>query len=224
MSADVGKREAHKIATRRAIQSAADALFEHHGYVQTTIRDIADAAGVTERTFFRYFAGKEALLVKDIEAGIPILADEIRRRPAAEPPLDAVENALLVTADRLREAQPNLSWLFQDGPPGPKLAKSSPGLLFQLEQAVAEALVEMHRKFDVDLNWILLGVEAVRMKHDIAALEGFEVKLDRYLTEQKIRVKSEKRGAIVARWYQSHVEGREVPIDQVHTWIELVRE
>ena len=87
-----------------------------------------------------------------------------------------------------------------------------------------EALVEMHRKFDVDLNWILLGVEAVRMKHDIAALEEFEVSLDRYLTEQKITVKSEKRGAIVARWYQSHVEGREVPVDQVHTWIELVRE
>ncbi|WP_439121099.1 helix-turn-helix domain-containing protein [Marivita sp.] len=87
-----------------------------------------------------------------------------------------------------------------------------------------EALFEMNRKFDVDLNWILLGVEAVRMKHDIAALEDFEVTLDRYLTDQEIRVKSEKRGAIVARWYQSHVEGREVPVDQVHTWIELVRE
>ena len=142
MSADVGKREAHKIATRRAIQSAADALFEHRGYAQTTVRDIADAAGVTERTFFRYFSGKEALLVKDIEAGIPVLADEIRRRPATESPLEAVENALLVTADRLRETQPNLSWLFQDGPPGPNLAKSSPGLLFQLEQAVAEALAD----------------------------------------------------------------------------------
>lgn len=142
MPTDVGKREAHKIATRRAIQSAADALFEDRGYAHTTVRDIADAAGVTERTFFRYFSGKEALLIKDIEAGLPVLADEIRRRPAAEAPLDAVENALLATAERLYAARPNLSWLFQDGPPGPRLAKSSPGLLFQLEQAVSDALVD----------------------------------------------------------------------------------
>ena len=46
-----------------------------------------------------------------------------------------------------------------------------------------EALFEMHRKFEVDLNWILLGVEAVRMKHDIAALEEFEVALDKYLSD-----------------------------------------
>lgn len=140
MSAAVGKREAHKIATRAAIQSAADALFAEQGYAHTTVRDIADAAGVTERTFFRYFSDKEALLVRDIEAGLPALADEIRHRPAAEPPLQALRNALLTFGERLRETQPNLSWLFHDGPPGPKLAKSSPGLLFQLEQAIADAL------------------------------------------------------------------------------------
>ena len=44
-----------------------------------------------------------------------------------------------------------------------------------------EALVDMHRQFGVDLNWILLGVEAVRPGHDLAALEGFETALDRHL-------------------------------------------
>ena len=87
-----------------------------------------------------------------------------------------------------------------------------------------EALVEMHQKFNVDLNWILLGAKAVRMQHDIAALEEFEVKFDQYLNDQKIRIASEKRGIIVSLWYQSHVEGREVPFEQVHTWIELVGE
>ena len=87
-----------------------------------------------------------------------------------------------------------------------------------------EALVDMHRKFGVDLNWILLGVEAVRPGHDLAALEGFETALDRHLGVTGIRLKSEKRGAIVARWYRSFLEGKEIPMDDVHTWIELLRE
>lgn len=87
-----------------------------------------------------------------------------------------------------------------------------------------EALVDMHRQFGVDLNWILLGVEAVRPGHDLATLEGFETALDRHLGATGIRLKSEKRGAIVARWYRSCLEGKEIPMDDVHTWIELLRE
>ncbi|MCX2929370.1 TetR/AcrR family transcriptional regulator [Mycobacterium sp. CVI_P3] len=142
MATGLGKREEHKIATRHAIQSAADALFDSRGYADTTIRDIADAAGVTERTFFRYFSGKESLLVRDIEEMLPILGADIRRRPAGEDPLDAVEKSFLSMFDRLRETRPNLSWLFHDGPPGPKLAKSTPGLLLQFEQEIIDALVD----------------------------------------------------------------------------------
>ena len=87
-----------------------------------------------------------------------------------------------------------------------------------------EALVDMHRQFGVDLNWIMLGVEAVRPGHDLAALEGFETALDRHLSATDICLKSEKRGAIVARWYRSFLEGKEIPLDDVHTWIELLRE
>lgn len=142
MPADVGKREAHKIATRHAIQTAADALFDSRGYAHTTVRDIADAAGVTERTLFRYFSGKEALLVKDIEAWLPTLGDEIRRRPATEAPLEAVERTALDLARRTGDARPNLSWLFHDGPPGPRLEKSTPGLLLKVEQTIADALAD----------------------------------------------------------------------------------
>ncbi|AQA01249.1 hypothetical protein BVC93_01095 [Mycobacterium sp. MS1601] len=141
MTGDIGKREAHKIATRHAIQASADALFASRGYADTTVRDIADAAGITERTFFRYFAGKEALLVKDIEALLPVLADAIRRRPAAEPPLDAVRNAVLELGKQLPDAN-SLSWLFHDGPPGPKLEKSTPGLLLRFEQLIADAIAD----------------------------------------------------------------------------------
>ncbi|SLN41537.1 helix-turn-helix domain-containing protein [Pseudooctadecabacter jejudonensis] len=87
-----------------------------------------------------------------------------------------------------------------------------------------EALIKLHRQFDVDLGWILLGVEAVRLKHDLDKLEEFEVALDKYLSENGIKLKSEKRGAIAARWYRSFLEGKEIAMDDVHTWIELLRE
>lgn len=142
MTGEIGKREAHKIATRAAIQDAADALFESRGYADTTVRDIADAAGVTERTFFRYFAGKEVLLVKDLEAWLPALADQILRRPPEEAPLDAIKTAFLTLLHQVRASGSSLPWLFHDGPPGPRLEKSTPGLLLRFEQTIADALDE----------------------------------------------------------------------------------
>lgn len=87
-----------------------------------------------------------------------------------------------------------------------------------------EALVLLEEKFSVDVNWILLGTKAARVEHDIDALEEFETSLDRFLVEQGIRIKSEKRGAIVGRWYRSLTDGKEVPMEDVHTWIELLKE
>jgi transcriptional regulator with XRE-family HTH domain len=87
-----------------------------------------------------------------------------------------------------------------------------------------EALVELHRQFQVDLSWVLLGMEAARPGHDLAALERFEVALDKFLTTSDIRLKSEKRGAIVARWYRSLLEGKPIDMDDVRTWIELLTE
>lgn len=87
-----------------------------------------------------------------------------------------------------------------------------------------EALVKMQSRYDVDVAWLLLGTKSIRAGHDFEALKHIESSLDKHLTDEGIKIKSEKRGAIVARWYQSHVEGREVTDDDVHTWIELVRE
>ena len=67
-------------------------------------------------------------------------------------------------------------------------------------------------------------MEAARPGHDLAALERFEVALDKFLTTSDIRLKSEKRGAIVARWYRSVLEGKPIDMDDVRTWIELLTE
>lgn len=85
-----------------------------------------------------------------------------------------------------------------------------------------EPLVEMNKKFDVDLSWILLGAKAARLEHDLSALKDFEIWLDRFIAERDLTIRAEKRGAIVERWYRSFIEGQEISSDEVRNWIDLV--
>ena len=59
-------------------------LFERQGYDQTTVAQIAGAAGVTQMTFFRYFPTKESLLLDDPYD--PLLIAAIGRQPRDIPP------------------------------------------------------------------------------------------------------------------------------------------
>lgn len=68
----------------RTIQGEALRLFAERGYEQTTVEDIADAADISQRTFFRYFPTKEDVVLWDeYDAVIWDLLDE---RPENEPP------------------------------------------------------------------------------------------------------------------------------------------
>ncbi|MEB7506033.1 TetR/AcrR family transcriptional regulator [Arthrobacter koreensis] len=59
----VGKRDDHKAATRRQIQQATLDLLETAGVEATTVASIAERAGISERTFFRYYDSKESAAV-----------------------------------------------------------------------------------------------------------------------------------------------------------------
>lgn len=80
----------HKERTRRDLLASARTLFAERGYQATSAADIAAAAGVTERTLFRYFPNKIALVLDEAIALLPEVAESIRDRPAAEPPYQAV--------------------------------------------------------------------------------------------------------------------------------------
>lgn len=62
---ELGLRERKKIKTREAVRREAFRLFETHGYADTTVDQIAEAANVSPRTFFRYFPNKSEVLIPD---------------------------------------------------------------------------------------------------------------------------------------------------------------
>ena len=90
----MGRREANKQATRAALTAAAKRLFAERGYEATTVADIASAANVTHRTFYRYFDGKEDLIAGEWRAWLAVLQEAITARPPAEPPLTALRHAM----------------------------------------------------------------------------------------------------------------------------------
>ncbi|MCC2031853.1 TetR family transcriptional regulator [Microbacterium allomyrinae] len=74
--------------THAALLRAALELFEERGYDATTAAAIAARAGVTEMTFFRHFASKDAVLVDDPYD--PLIAEAVARQPVELAPLAAV--------------------------------------------------------------------------------------------------------------------------------------
>ena len=88
---------------RGRLEKAAMELFQERGYVHTTVEEIAARAGLTERTFFRYFADKREVLFsgsKELEKGI---VDRIESAPAEASPLDAVAAAFEAAGAELQD-------------------------------------------------------------------------------------------------------------------------
>ena len=85
-------RSRKKAATRRSIQEHALRLFAENGYDNTTVEDIAAAAGVSHMTFFRYFPRKENVVqTREYD---PMIEELIVDRPPHESPLAAIGAAL----------------------------------------------------------------------------------------------------------------------------------
>lgn len=79
---------------RRMLQEAALTLFQERGYDGTTATEIADRVGVTERTFFRYFASKRDVLFDEDAMQAGLLA-AISEAPDGPSPMVLVRHAFV---------------------------------------------------------------------------------------------------------------------------------
>ncbi|MFE1755172.1 TetR family transcriptional regulator [Streptomyces anandii] len=99
-----GLRERKKRRTRDALLRAALELFTTQGYERTTVDEIAEAVDVSQRTFFRYFAGKEEVALAVQEMVEEHFVRSLRGRPPGEAPLEALRRAVLDGWDTINEA------------------------------------------------------------------------------------------------------------------------
>jgi mycofactocin system transcriptional regulator len=81
--------------SRRALELVALRLFSEQGFDQTTVDQIAAAAGVGRRTFFRYFASKNDVLWNNFDLEIATIRSLLAQTPADQPMMDAVRDAVV---------------------------------------------------------------------------------------------------------------------------------
>jgi AcrR family transcriptional regulator len=99
-----GLRERKKQRTRWALVDAALDLFLAKGYEATTVDEIVAAVDVSQRTFFRYFAGKEDIALSLLTGYDTLFIAALAERPPAEPPIPALLASLDVSLEAIRES------------------------------------------------------------------------------------------------------------------------
>src|SRR5271163_1070922 len=86
--------ESRSQRTRQALLQAAMKRFIADGVHQTSVSDIAADVGVTERTFYRLFPSKHAVIFADYDIGFEWFARALAMRPHGEPITASVRKAV----------------------------------------------------------------------------------------------------------------------------------
>jgi AcrR family transcriptional regulator len=89
--------------SRGRLEQAALALYGERGFENTTVAEIAERAGLTERTFFRHFADKREVLFGGAGGLQGLMVSAVAEAPAEAAPIDAVMAALVAAGDLLQQ-------------------------------------------------------------------------------------------------------------------------
>jgi mycofactocin system transcriptional regulator len=98
--AEARRRGPRPRTNAREIASAGLRLFAEHGFAETTIDQIAAAAGVSRTTFFRYFGSKSDILWAEFDAEADSLRAALAAAPAGRASMEAVRQAVLAVYAR----------------------------------------------------------------------------------------------------------------------------
>ena len=140
--APVGVRAQRKEETRAAIQAAAFRLFAEQGYEATTVDDIAAAADVSQRTFFRYFPSKDDVVFTDHPERLEGLREMLADRPEDEPILVSVREVIRSLADGMDANHAQIVAAQQLTRESPTLAARGLALQGELTEIVSEFVAD----------------------------------------------------------------------------------
>ncbi|MGA2455395.1 MAG: TetR family transcriptional regulator [Solirubrobacteraceae bacterium] len=158
---------------RGRLVQAAFALYGERGFEQTTVAEIAERAGLTERTFFRHFADKREVLFAGADALRERLVSTVAEAPGSLAPIDAAAAGLEAVGAVIQE--------------GGELARQRQAIIAssaELQEreliklaSLATALAEALRRRGVNDPAASLTAEA--------AIAVFKVAFERYIEETK---------------------------------------
>lgn len=94
--------------SRRTLELVALRLFTEQGFDNTTVDEIAAAAGVSRRTFFRYFTTKSAVLWNEFDVEVETIRSQLAEAPADKPMMEAVREAVVAANHYRAEDVPEL--------------------------------------------------------------------------------------------------------------------
>ncbi len=154
MTAPTNRHQLRRQSTHEALRQAALKSFARKGFANVTVTELAAEAGVTERTFFRHFPTKEAVLFQDYETHLEWLAEALEQRPASESLFDAVRASVAAFPHDLevvRQAATARSELIS--------ADRIAGHLRVVQSSFARVLTDFVRKRNPDVANIDLGAE-----------------------------------------------------------------
>jgi len=160
-------RQRKQEVVREALSTAAEELFLSRGYARTTVEQIAQAAGMSRRSFFRYFESKEDVLVERTDRIGERLYAELAARPREEPPLLAIRNALVAAIETGIEDREFIRWVIRSLREKSRLRRAMMERRNRLEERIAALMTQrLHAEPDDTTPMLLAFVS--RALHDTA--------------------------------------------------------
>ncbi|NLS18050.1 TetR family transcriptional regulator [Rhizobium sp. P40RR-XXII] len=180
-----GLRERKRRLTFQRIAEAGLKSFLAKGYEETTIDEIAAAAGISRRTFFYYFKSKDQILLAHQRGYMDALRMSIMENASAGRPIEVVHQATLGLVARLEAKAPQLLETARLLRQSETLHARSRGNSLQLEQIAYQALCELFPTRDQDgLRLVsMIAVSPLRLSVDKWLQENGRLPLIEYLED-----------------------------------------
>jgi AcrR family transcriptional regulator len=142
MTSDQGLRERKKLATREAMSQAAWHLMIEHGISAVTPEAVAEAAGVSPRTFRNYFWAPEQAVVDGIVQRATVVVKALQARPADEPVWDSLVHVLPDTLPTIVGSRNDIISLMRAREEDPGLLGQHLAALERLHELLVDAIAE----------------------------------------------------------------------------------